>query len=183
MGEVIFNPTARPGDPDWRVLYGEVGDGAAGESRIVAIRPNPQRLDNLTGKIIRIIPDLNDTARKGFSSIESVIELLGDLDARSWMIVPLMAHKRVFGYYVLPFLLGDRLVARIDLKADRQQSSLRVLGGHAEPGIEPLAIAEPLAHELGLMATWLGLERVDVVARTALARQVRRALRAQESAS
>ena len=93
------------------------------------------------------------------------------------------APRRKYGYYVLPFLLGDRLVARIDLKADRQQSSLRVLGGHAEPGIEPLAIAEPLAHELGLMATWLGLERVDVVARTALARQVRRALRAQESAS
>ena len=60
MGEIIFNPAARPGDPDWRVLYGEVGDGASGESRNVAIRPNPQRLDNLVGKIIRIIPDLNE---------------------------------------------------------------------------------------------------------------------------
>ena len=60
MGEVVFNPTARPGDADWRVLYCEVGDGASGESRIVAIRPNPQRLDNLVGKIIRIIPDLNE---------------------------------------------------------------------------------------------------------------------------
>jgi hypothetical protein len=88
------------------------------------------------------------------------------------------APRRKYGYYVLPFLLGDRLVARIDLKSDRQASSLRVLGGHVEPGIEPAAIAEPLAHELGLMAAWLGLERVDVAARTELARQVRRALRA-----
>ena len=60
MGEVTFNPFARPGDPDWRVLYAEVGDGASGESRIVAIRNNPQRLDNLVGKIIRIVPDLNE---------------------------------------------------------------------------------------------------------------------------
>ena len=59
MGDLIFNPTARPGDPDWRVLYLECGDGASGESKIVAIRSNPQRLDNLEGKILRIIPDLN----------------------------------------------------------------------------------------------------------------------------
>ena len=63
MGDLTFNPTARPGDPDWRVLYGEVGDGASGESRIVEIRPNPQRLDNLVGKIIRIIPDLNEQTK------------------------------------------------------------------------------------------------------------------------
>jgi hypothetical protein len=60
MGDLIFNPAARPGDPDWRVLYIECGDGASGESQIVAIRSNPQRLDNLVGKILRIVPDLND---------------------------------------------------------------------------------------------------------------------------
>ncbi|MGH9385497.1 MAG: PQQ-dependent sugar dehydrogenase [Vicinamibacterales bacterium] len=60
MGDIIFNPTARPGDPDWRVLYMECGDGASGESKIVSIRSNPQRLDNLEGKILRIIPDLNE---------------------------------------------------------------------------------------------------------------------------
>src|SRR5688572_13381886 len=58
QGEIIFNPGARPGDPDWRVLYAEVGDSTSGESRIVAIRNNSQRLDNLVGKILRIIPDL-----------------------------------------------------------------------------------------------------------------------------
>jgi glucose/sorbosone dehydrogenase len=62
LGDLIFNPAARPGDPDWRVLYIECGDGASGESTIVAIRSNPQRLDNLEGKILRIIPDLNEHA-------------------------------------------------------------------------------------------------------------------------
>jgi glucose/sorbosone dehydrogenase len=60
MGDLIFNPTARRGDPDWRVLYVECGDGASGESQNAAIRSNPQRLDNLVGKILRIIPDLTE---------------------------------------------------------------------------------------------------------------------------
>jgi hypothetical protein len=60
LGDLIFNPAARRGDPDWRVLYIECGDGASGESTNVAIRANPQRLDNLEGKILRIIPDLNE---------------------------------------------------------------------------------------------------------------------------
>jgi hypothetical protein len=60
MGDLIFNPAARRGDPDWRVLYLECGDGASGESTDVAIRANPQRLDTLEGKILRIIPDLNE---------------------------------------------------------------------------------------------------------------------------
>ena len=60
MGDLIFNPTARRGDPDWRVLYVECGDGASGESQITAIRSNPQRLDTLEGKILRIVPDLNE---------------------------------------------------------------------------------------------------------------------------
>ena len=62
LGDIIFNPAARPGDPDWRVLYMECGDGASGESKIVEIRSNPQRLDNLEGKILRIIPDLDNTS-------------------------------------------------------------------------------------------------------------------------
>ena len=60
LGDLIFNPAARRGDPDWRVLYLECGDGASGESTIVEIRSNPQRLDNLEGKILRIVPDLNE---------------------------------------------------------------------------------------------------------------------------
>jgi len=60
MGDLMFNPTARAGDPDWRVLYIACGDGGAGENKNPEMRSNPQRLDTLVGKILRIMPDLND---------------------------------------------------------------------------------------------------------------------------
>jgi hypothetical protein len=59
VGEVVFHPTARRGDAEWRVMYIGAGDGGAGELRTV-IRPNPQRLDTLVGKILRIIPDTSE---------------------------------------------------------------------------------------------------------------------------
>jgi hypothetical protein len=57
LGEMSFNPAARPGDPDWRVMYLGAGDSQSGEQRD-SRRLNPQRLDTLVGKILRIIPDL-----------------------------------------------------------------------------------------------------------------------------
>src|SRR5262245_51522620 len=59
MGEMTFNPAARRGDPDWRVMYVGSGDAGTGEQRDIR-RLNPQRLDNLAGKILRIVPDLRE---------------------------------------------------------------------------------------------------------------------------
>ena len=84
-------------------------------------------------------------------------------------------EKRAFGYYVLPLLLGDSIVARVDLKADRPASTLRVQAAHAEQGAAKPPIIEPLAAELRLMATWLGLERVRVEHRGDIATQLARA--------
>ena len=70
--------------------------------------------------------------------------------------------QRVYGYYVCPFLLGDELVGRFDLKADRQAGALLVQASWIEPGQDPVTTAPAAAGELRRMADWLGLAEVVV---------------------
>ena len=87
-------------------------------------------------------------------------ERLFDFHYRIEIYVP--EPKRVYGYYVFPLLIDDRLVARVDLKADRKADVLRVPGAFLEPGHDPDRAIPALVAELADMATWLGMSDIAV---------------------
>lgn len=83
-----------------------------------------------------------------------------DLDYRIEIYVP--EKKRRWGYYVLPFRQGDKITARVDLKADRKGSRLLVQNAHLENGASEPATAEALYAELRALSAWLKLDEVEV---------------------
>lgn len=101
---------------------------------------------------------------------------LFDFDYRIEIYVP--KPKRKYGYYVLPFLLGDKIVGRCDLKTDRNDGVLRLRGAFAEPGVDKHAIAGDLAAELKQLAAMVGVDRVKVDCRGKLADGVKSVLSA-----
>jgi len=88
------------------------------------------------------------------------IKRIHDFDYRIEIYVP--EPKRIYGYYVFPFLLDEDLVARVDLKADRKTGVLRAHGAFLEQCFDPAHVAIELATELTEMARWLGLAEIAV---------------------
>jgi uncharacterized protein YcaQ len=97
-----------------------------------------------------------------------------DFDYQIEIYVP--APKRVYGYYVLPFMMGDRFAARVDLKADRKASTLIVHASYVEAGRDTADVAEALAEELRSLAVWLSLDSFAVARKGNLAQALRRSL-------
>ncbi|WP_194764806.1 winged helix-turn-helix domain-containing protein [Microbacterium sp. UFMG61] len=104
-----------------------------------------------------------------------------ELDYRIEIYVP--AEKRRYGYYSLPVLVGDRIVARVDLKADRATSTLQVQSAWWEPQANPAEDAERIAVELALAASWQGLAHISVSGWGSAAESLHAALSFQPDAS
>ena len=102
------------------------------------------------------------------------LQRLFDFHYRIEIYVP--QPQRVYGYYVFAFLLGNQLVARVDLKADRKAGVLKVPGAFLEGGVDQAHVARELALELEAMASWLGLAEVSIGRKGDLSRTLRKVI-------
>ena len=75
-------------------------------------------------------------------------------------------EKRKYGYYVLPFLLNENLVARVDLKTFRSTGKLLVKGVHLEKGVDPEMVLSELSEEIKKLSDFLDLSQVSVTSRS-----------------
>jgi uncharacterized protein len=107
------------------------------------------------------------------------VERLFGFHYRLEIYVP--APKRVYGYYVMPFLLGEELVARVEMKSDRKAGVLNISGAWAEPGVEQGRVAEALVSEAASLAQFLGLDRVTLGRRGDLMKPLRSAVASLDS--
>ncbi len=163
----------------WRVRTGSIRPHvaalvAAGELEEVSAWGVAAYLDPAAARPRRV------DARALLSPFDSLIwerkrtERIFDFDYRIEIYVP--EPKRTYGYYVYPFLLGEEIAARVDIKADRKAGRLLAKGAFLEDHADPRHVAGELAAELQSMATWLGLDEVEVGAKGDLAGELRKAI-------
>lgn len=156
-------------------------DGLVEEGRLV-----PCQVDGHRGPLYRD-PEAKVPRRIGAAALLSPfdplvwhrkrIEWLFDFDYRIEIYTP--APRRRYGYYVLPFLLGERLVGRFDLKTDREKGRLQVLAAHREEDAPEREVAHAAAAELGALARLVGADRVHVGRKGNLANALRREVAAR----
>lgn len=158
----------------WRRLVPELAE----DGRLVEVEVEGWDAPGYTLPDVRIPRSVS--ARALLSPFDELVRFLGEpvfdfvQHLAQQLYVP--AAKRMYGYYVLPFLLGDLLVARCDLKADRGGRALLVQGAYTELGHDPESVAAELAQELQQLQTWLELDLIIVGDRGDLAAGLKRAV-------